>query len=195
MNQQLTTTNDEFTQWLVANGYLDENGVLSIELREAEAQYRYSQIKEDKAEIEKRFTRIAKNLWLAYQKADWIPLGLDNFEQYLKSPDIDISSSSGYGLKDIGMYLEQGVFTEEKALEIGPSKLRALLPAIKENPENAGELLEKAAELNYLDLIDEVMGREISYYKGHGPLPELIKELEARPEFWEGDVTLNAKTC
>jgi hypothetical protein len=195
MNQQLTTTNDDFNQWLIAEGYLSESGELSVGLREAEAYWRLSLIEEDKTEIERRFIRIAKNLWAVFSKADWIPLGLDNYTQYLKMPEVDIAISVGYDLKDVGRYLESGVFSEEQLAEIGASKARAMLPAIRANSEDVEELLEKASVLNVLDLTDEIMGRDVSYYRGHGPLPELIKELEGRPEFWEGDVTLTAKTC
>lgn len=186
---------DEYSAWLLEMGFVDEDGLLLVEAREATALWYQHLIQEDRSEIEKRFVRISRSLWAVYSQAYWTELGLDNFEQFLKSPEVDIAISVGYGLKEVGRLLEEGAFTEEKAVEIGPSKLRALLPAIKKDPDNIGELLDKASALNYLDLTDEVAGRDVAYYKGRGMLPDLIQELEQRPEFWEIEVSLNAKTC
>lgn len=184
----------EFDRWMYKQGYISPEGELFVELRDAQALYLQTCIHEDKVEIEKCFVRIAKNLWTFYSQGYWVELGFSNFEEFLRSPDVDIAVSVGYGLKEIGHLLEEGIFTEAQAMEIGPSKLRALLPAIKENPDNIEELLDKASELNYLDLIDEVSGKDVFYYRGKGKLPDLIDELRGRPEFWEGDITLNAKT-
>ena len=193
--KQVAVHDDAFSDWLQSCGYVNEAGELLINLREGKALWYQTLIHEDRAEIEKRFIRISRSLWAIYSEGFWVELGLDNFEQLLKSPDIDIAVSVGYSLKTIGQLLEQGIITEERAIEIGPSKLRALLPAIKENPDGIEELLDKASELNYLDLVDEVSGKEVAYYRGKGMLPDLIDELKGRPEFWVDEVTLNAKTC
>ena len=193
--QKQIAIHDEFSVWLEAQGYVSADGVLSVALRDAEALWYQTLIQEDREEIEKRFVRISRSLWAVYSQAYWDELGYDNFEQLLKSPGIDIAVSVGYSLKTIGQLLEQGTITEQQAVEIGPSKLRALLPAIKENPENINELLDKATELNYLDLVDEVSGKEVAYYRGKGLLTDLIQELKKREEFWVGEITLSAKTC
>lgn len=185
----------EFGLWAKEMGYCDEDGVLVIPLREARATFLQQDIQNRKSDIERNLIQICYDLWEIYKTQLWTELGFDSFEQLLCSPEIDLSRSMGYSYKEVGRLLEEGIFTEAQAMEIGPSKMRALLPAIKQNPDNIGELLDKASELNYLDLVDEVSGREVHYYKGHGPLPDLIKELEAREEFWINEVTLNAKTC
>jgi len=195
VEQRQIVRTDEFSAWLQEMGYVNESGELLVELREAQALWYQTLIHEDRTEIERRFIRISRSLWAIYSEGFWVELGLDNFEQFLKLPEVDIAVSVGYSLKTIGQLLEQGTITEQRAVEIGPSKLRALLPAIKENPDNIEELLDKASTLNYLDLADEVSGKEISYYRGKGMLPDLIDELKGKPEFWVDEVTLNAKTC
>lgn len=192
--EQIQTNKPEFNLWLSRQGYCNNDGVLVIPLREARATFLQQDIQNRKSDIERNLIQICYDLWEIYKTQLWTELGFDSFEQLLCSPEIDLSRSMGYSYKEVGRLLEEGVFTEAQAMEIGPSKLKALLPAIRENPNNIEELLDKASELNYLDLVDEVSGREVYYYKGHGPLSELIQELKRRPEFWEGDVSLNAKT-
>ena len=195
MEQKQVVVRDEgFSDWLVAQGYCDEDGVLTVELREASALYIQTCIHEDKVEIERRFVRIAKNLWTFYSQGYWDELGYANFSEFLRSPEIDLAPSIGYSLKDIGMYLEQGLFSEERVLEIGPSKMRTLLPAIKENPDDIDEWLDRATELNNLDLMDAVSGKEIVRYSGTGPLMSLIEELHEKPIFWTGEVQLRIQT-
>lgn len=42
---------NEYHEWLLVNGYMDEDGVLTIDARDARALYCFSQIQRDKEEI------------------------------------------------------------------------------------------------------------------------------------------------
>lgn len=185
---------DEFGLWLQDCGYMDSDGVLTVGLRKARALYIQICITADRTEIEKCFIRMSKNLWTFYSEGYWAELGYANFSEFLRAPEIDLVPSIGYSLKEIGKHLAEGLFSEKRALEIGPSKMRTLLPAIKDNPDNIDEWLDRATELNNLDLMDAVCGKEISRYAGEGPLEDLIIELRSREEFWSGDVSLRVRT-
>lgn len=190
---QLQTSDPKFHQWLLVQGYIDEEGVLTIKMREAKALWHQQNISQKRATIEHSFISIAKSLWEIYKNQLWVELGFSNFEEFLYSPDADFSKSVGYGLKELGLYLEEGLITEEWALRVGTSKVRTLLPKLKEG-ENIEEWKAKAEMLTNLDLQDEVAGREIIRYSGTGPLTSLIEELHSREEFWSGNVTLHVKT-
>lgn len=195
MEQKQVVVRDEgFSDWLVAQGYCDEDGVLTVELREARALFIQQDIQTRKADIEKNFIAIAKDLWEAYREQQWEPLGFGNFEEYLNSPEIDISKSLGYGLRQLGQFLEDGTVDEAWALRVGTSKVRALLPRLKEG-EDIEEWKAKAEELTVLDLMDEVAGREIIRYSGEGMLPALIEEIRReKPILWESEVSLHMRT-
>lgn len=183
----------EFQNWLQDCGYMDEDGVLTVGLREARALWLQHDIQTRKADIEKNFIQIAKNLWEVYREQLWEPLDFNNFEEYLYSPEVDFSKSVGYGLQRLGQYLEEGLISEEWALRVGISKARTLLPKLKEG-EDIEEWMAKAEVLTNLDLQDEVAGKEIIRYSGTGPLPALIGELKQRDEFWEGEVNMRVRT-
>lgn len=194
MEQKQVAVRDEgFSDWLRVQGYCDEDGVLAVELREARALFIQQDIQIRKADIEKNFIAIAKDLWEAYREQQWEPLGFGNFEEYLNSPEIDISKSLGYGLRQLGQFLEDGTVDEAWALRVGTSKVRALLPKLKEG-KDIEEWMATAEVLSNLDLQDAVAGREIARYSGQGPLEELIKELRTKEEFWLDEVSLHVRT-
>lgn len=184
---------DAFGLWMVEQGYMDSDGVLTIELRIARALWLQHDIQARKVDIESNFIQIAKNLWEVYRDQLWEPLDFNNFQEYLSSPEIDMSKSVGYGLQQLGLYLEEGLISEEWAMKVGTSKVRTLLPKLKEGVD-VEEWMAKAEILTNLDLQDEVAGKEIIRYSGTGPLMSLIEELHERPAFWKGEVHLRVKT-
>ena len=187
-----------FEKWLQVQGYIDPQGVLTISLREAKAVFYLQDIQIRKENIERDFVEIARDLWVIYRHQLWAELGYANFVEFICSPDLDFRRSLAYSLKDLGMLLEEGVIKEDDIREIGTSKMRALLPFLKENPENSEakeEWLEKAKVLTTLDLEDELRGHEIHRYHGVGLLEDLLRELSDEPAFWEGQVALSIKTC
>ena len=194
MSEQLTITNDEFTQWLTNKGYLDKNGELTCALREAEALWLQEDIQIHKADIKKNIVSVAKDLWRIYKNQYWVELGFKNFEEFLYSPDIDLSKSEGYGLKNIGGGIEQGLLDEDWVLKVGPSKAMTLLPKLREG-ENIAEWKAKAEELSTLDLMDEVSGKEIIRYSGAGPFQDLIEEIgRERPVLLQSVVKMHVRT-
>jgi len=194
MSEQLTITNDEFTQWLISKGYLDKNGELTCALREAEALWLQEDIQIHKADIKKNIVSVAKDLWRIYKNQYWVELGFKNFEEFLYSPDIDLSKSEGYGLKNIGGGIEQGLLDEDWVLRVGPSKAMTLLPKLREG-ENIAEWKAKAEELSTLDLMDEVSGKEIIRYSGAGPFQDLIEEIgRERPVLLQSVVKMHVRT-
>ncbi len=163
-------------------------------MREARALYLQQDIQTRKMDIEKNFIQIAKNLWEVYREQLWEPLKFNNFLEYLYSPEIDLSKGVGYGLKSLGLYLEEGLITEDWAVKIGTSKVRTLLPKLKEG-ENVQEWMAKAETLTNLDLQDEVAGHEIVRYSGTGQFQALIEEIEReRPVLMESEVRMNVRT-
>ena len=190
MTESLST---DFSLWLKDQGYVDEDGVLTVGVREARALYLQQDIQKRKADIEKNFIQIAKNLWEVYKDQLWEPLKFDNFEEYLFSPEIDLSKGVGYGLKSLGLYLEEGLIDEDWAMKVGTSKVRTLLPKLKEG-EDIEEWMAKAEALTNLDLQDEVAGKDILRYSGTGPLMILIEELHEKSAFWSGEVRMNVRT-
>ena len=184
---------NEFSAWLQTQGYIDEDGVLTVGLREARALWLQHDIQARKGDIEKNFIQIAKSLWEVYKEQLWEPLKFNNFKEYLFSPEIDMSESVGYGLKSLGCALEEGLVDEAWALKVGTSKARTLLPKLKEG-EDIEEWKAKAEILTNLDLQDEVAGHEILRYSGTGPLMSLIEELHEKPAFWSGEVNLRVRT-
>ncbi len=190
MTESLST---DFSLWLKDQGYVDEDGVLTVGVREARALYLQQDIQKRKADIEKNFIQIAKNLWEVYKDQLWEPLKFDNFEEYLFSPEIDLSKGVGYGLKSLGLYLEEGLIDEDWAMKVGTSKVRTLLPKLKEG-EDIEEWMAKAETLTNLDLQDEVAGKDILRYSGTGPLMILIEELHEKSAFWSGEVRMNVRT-
>jgi len=194
MSEQLTITNDEFTQWLISKGYLDKNGELTCALREAEALWLQEDIQIHKADIKKNIVSVAKDLWRIYKNQYWVELGFKNFEEFLYSPDIDLSKSEGYDLKNIGGGIEQGLLDEDWVLRVGPSKAMTLLPKLREG-ENIAEWKAKAEELSTLDLMDEVSGKEIIRYSGAGPFQDLIEEIgRERPVLLQSVVKMHVRT-
>jgi len=194
MSEQLTITNDEFTQWLTNKGYHDKNGELTCALREAEALWLQEDIQIHKADIKKNIVSVAKDLWRIYKNQYWVELGFKNFEEFLYSPDIDLSKSEGYGLKNIGGGIEQGLLDEDWVLKVGPSKAMTLLPKLREG-ENIAEWKAKAEELSTLDLMDEVSGKEIIRYSGAGPFQDLIEEIgRERPVLLQSVVKMHVRT-
>ena len=184
----------DFSLWLQEMGYLDGDGVLTVGMREARALYLQQDIQTRKMDIEKNFIQIAKNLWEVYREQLWEPLKFNNFLEYLYSPEIDLSKGVGYGLKSLGLYLEEGLITEDWAVKIGTSKVRTLLPKLKEG-ENVQEWMAKAETLTNLDLQDEVAGHEIVRYSGTGQFQALIEEIEReRPVLMESEVRMNVRT-
>ena len=190
--EQIQTDND-FSVWLLDMGYLDEDGVLNVDMRKARALYLQQDIQTRKMDIEKNFIQIAKNLWEVFREQLWEPLKFNNFEEYLYSPEIDLSKGVGYGLKSLGLYLEEGLIDEDWAMKVGTSKVRTLLPKLKEG-EDIEEWMAKAEALTNLDLQDEVAGKDILRYSGTGPLMILIEELHEKSAFWSGEVRMNVRT-
>ena len=198
MTDALTTDESSFNEWLQIQGYVDPQGVLTISLREAKAVYCLEDIQRRKENIRQDFIEIAKDLWLVYKHQLWIELGFNNFIEFIYSPEVNLTKSISYSMKDTGMLLEEGVITEDEIRGIDPSKMRALLPLLKdsnENEESRAEWLEKAKILTTLDLEDELRGYEIHRYHGVGLLEDLLRELSDEPAFWEGQVALSIKTC
>ena len=199
MNQVATISKNEvFHRWCTSKGYLSNAGELTVPLRSAMALFFSEDIQKHKDSIEESFVAIAKSLWVVYREAYWTELGYDNFTMFLGSPEIDISKSVGYSLCKLGQLLEQGVVEEQRALDIGTSKMRTLLPVIAEekNEEVRQEWFNKAEMLTNLDLMDAVSGKEIQRYQGSGKLDDLLAELResGHEVFWQGDVHLRIRT-
>ena len=192
MPDELTTP---FNQFLLSQGYIDEHGALTVSMREAQAAYCLHNIQQCKKRIEQNYIQIAKDLWLVYKHQLWIELGFENFVEFLYSPEIDMRKSVGYAWKDVGMLLEEGVITEDDVRGLGPSKIRLLLPVLREESEDREEWIEKAKVLTTLDLEDEVRGHDIMRYSGRGMLEDLLREISEEPIFWEREVILTIKTC
>ncbi len=191
MTNALTT---EFSAWLLDMGYLDEDGVLNVDMRKARALYLQQDIQARKQDIEKNFIQIAKNLWEVFREQLWEPLKFNNFEEYLYSPEIDLSKGVGYGLKSLGLYLEEGLIDEDWAMKVGTSKVRTLLPKLKEG-EDVQEWMNKAEALTNLDLQDEVAGHEIIRYSGTGSFQALIAEIEReKPILLKSEVRMSVRT-
>ena len=199
MTDTLMTTGDSrFNEWLLVQGYLDPQGVLTISLREVTAVFCLQDIQRRKENIQRDFVEIAKDLWLVYKHQLWAELGFRNFVEFVSSPELNFRRSVAYSLKDCGMLLEEGVITEDDIHGIDVSKMRALLPLLKdsnEDEESRAEWMEKAKVLTTLDLEDELRGHEIHRYHGVGLLEDLLRELSDEPAFWEGQVALSIKTC
>ncbi len=194
MQNMVNKLSTDFSLWLQEMGYLDEDGVLTVGMREANATFLQSSIVEHKNNIKKHFIALAKDLWRVYKEQYWVELGFSNFEEWLYSPEVDISKSQGYGLKNIGACLEEGLLDEEWLLKVGPSKAMTLLPKLKEG-KDVEEWKVKAEELTALDLMDEVSGREIVRYSGMGLMPALIEEIRRiKPALWESEVKLHVRT-
>jgi len=197
MNELITTDKDVFDAWLVVNGYVEtDTGALNIPMRTAQALFLSEDIQKHRQDIENSFIAIARSLWTVFKEGYWVELGFANFKEFLSSPGVDIAASTGYGLKDIGKFIESGVVEEKEALEIGASRMRTLLPILnKEIPdEEKAEWLSKASELTNLDLLDEISGKEIIRYSGRGLLKDLIAELQQREEFWTQEVNIHVRT-
>jgi len=194
MTQTKITDGSPFSEWLQDMGYIDEDGVLTVDLRKARALFLQQDIQARKVNIESDFIGIAKDLWEVYKEQLWEPLKFDNFEQYLFSPEVDMSKTVGYGLKDLGLYLEEGLITEKWAMKVGTSKARTVLPKLKEG-KDVEEWKAKAETLNNLDLMDEVAGHEIIRYSGTGPLLALIEEIRReKPVLLDSEVKMNVRT-
>lgn len=185
----------EFSAWMQDMGYLDEDGVLVINMREARALFLQQGIRNCKVAIEENLTQICLGLWEFYKNQLWTELGYDSFEQLLYSPEIDLSRSVGYSYKELGRCLEEGIIDADWLMRAGTSKARALLPKLCSDNEDIEEWKLAAEELSTADLQIAVTGKEVFFYHGKGMLSDLIDELRDRPEFWETDVTLHAKTC
>ena len=195
--QQIQAINeDQFNAFLEVNGYIDpRTGVMNIKLREAQALWLQQDIVTHKNTIETSFVSISLDLWEIYSQQLWAELDFRNFEEFLASPEVDLSKSVGYGLQKIGELIVTGVVSKDKAIEVGPSRMRTLLPVIKDQEQIVvDEWLDKASELTNLDLQDEVAGHEIARYSGSGKLADIIEELRTRNEFWEGEVYLHVRT-
>ena len=198
MNKLITTDQEGFNTWLISKGYLDQDGVLSVKLREAEALFLSEDIQKHRATIEDSFTSICEDLWAVFKGQYWVELGFNNFAEFLASPEIDLAPSVGYGYKEIARLMEEGKIGKQEVREIGSSKTRTLLPVIRneDDEEVIDEWLEKAKTLNNLDLQDEVAGKEILRYHGSGKLDDILAELrrEGKEAFWEGEVHLRIRT-
>ena len=195
---KVQTADQEFNAFLETQGYIDPEGVLTVSLREAKAIFYLEDIQQRKKNIRQDFIGIARSLWSVYRFQLWIELGYDNFVEFLYSPEIDFRKSLGYALKDCGMLLEEGIITEDDMRGIDPSKIRALLPLLKdgdEDEESRAEWLERAKILSTLDLEDEIRGREILRFRRTGMLEDILKDLSEEDAFWESQVALFIKTC
>ena len=198
MTQIQTNDDSRFNEWLSVQGYLDPQGVLTISLREAQAVYCLEDIQRRKENIRQDFIEIAKDLWLVYKHQLWIELGFNNFIEFVYSPSCDMRKSFAYSLKDLGMLLEEGVVTEDDVRGIDPSKMRALLPLLKdsnEDEESRAEWLAKAQTLTTLDLEDELRGHEIVRFSAMGMLADILIDLSSENVFWDNPVVLHIKTC
>lgn len=194
MTSMQTTNDSRFNEWLSVQGYIDPQGILTISLREARAVYCLEDIQRRKRNIERDFVEIAKDLWMVYKHQLWIELGFNNFIEFLYSPEVDITKSVGYGLKDAAMLLEEGVVTEDDMRGIGIAKMRILLPLLKEDANSKDEWLARAETLTSLDLEDAIRGYEVTRYSGQGMLSDLLREISEEEVFWNGPVVLRIKT-
>ena len=194
MTQTKITDGSPFSEWLQDMGYIDEDGVLAVALREARALFLQQDIQSRLTDIEKNFIEIASDLWEVYRDQLWEPLKFNNFEEYLYSPEVDLSKAVGFGLKTLGMYREQGLLTDEWLLRVGTSKARTLLPKLKEGVD-IEEWKASAEMLTNLDLMDKVAGHEIIRYSGTGPLLALIEEIRCeKPVLLDSEVKMNVRT-
>ena len=192
--KQIAVRDEGFSDWLRAQGYLDEDGVLVVELREARALFIQQDIQTRKVAIEENLTQICLSLWEFYKNQLWAELGYDSFEQFLYSPEIDLSRSAGYSYKELGRCLEEGIIDAQWLIATGTSKARTLLPKLCSDNENIEEWKLAAEELSAADLQIAVAGKEVFFYHGKGMLLGLIDELKSKPEFWKDDVSMHVKT-
>jgi len=198
MTQLAIVNKDDFNEWLLSKNYVDTDGVLTVQLRQAEALWLQEDVQKHRATIENSFTSICEDLWVIFKGQYWIELGFNNFTEFLSSPEIDLPPSIGYDYERIGKLMSEGKLVKEKVKEIGPSKIRTLLPAIvgEEDESVVAEWIERAKTLNNLDLQDAVSGKEIQRYQGSGKLDDLLAELRksGHEVFWQGDVHLRIRT-
>lgn len=94
----------------------------------------------------------------------WEPLGLETLEEWLASPEVELSRTDVFRVVRVyrGLVLERGVSPEElHGLSAG--KLDVLLPALKAGRIDTDEALSQARALTRRDLVAE---------HGGGPGPE-----------------------
>ncbi len=160
--------------------------------REQRATHLQNFIKWRRGKIKDEFIGMGIDLLEFYQSGLWTELQLDSFEQFLVTPEVNLSVSLGYDLVRIGALVATG-FPAEKLAKIGISNLRLILPKLEEG-EDAEKWLDLAEELTWRDLDNEVHDKDTHTYSKTGPLTILIEELHSRGEFWSGDVSLHVRT-
>jgi hypothetical protein len=91
--------------------------------------------------------KIAKNLYNIYENRWYKLLGFNTFEDWLKSPEVDIDVRSGYRYAQLyRVYIESKAFTIQELAEAGVSKLELLIPYVTPTAHNWKERREQIME-------------------------------------------------
>jgi len=160
--------------------------------RERRATHLQNYIRWRRGRIKDEFIGMGVDLLEFYESGLWVELKLNNFEAFLSTPEINLSTSLGYDLVRIGALLAAG-FPIEKFAQIGISNLRLILPKL-EAGEEIQKWLDLAEELTWRDLNDEMNDKNTQTYTGRGMLENIITELREKNEFWEIPVKVYIQT-
>jgi len=149
-----------------------------------------------KQAISDEFIQLGRLLWEVHHNKLYLERGLNSFEDWLDSPDVDMSRTLGYDLIRLTNLIASG-FPAHGVVEIGVSKARLLLPILENQPDDTAEWIAKAQTLSWRDLRREVRGDddyEDARYSGRGMLTEVVKDMKNYPELWEHEVQVRVRT-
>ena len=128
---------------------------IDITAREQEAIQHNDRIVDLRKIMEQSFLEMAEHLYEMQNKAYYKELGFDHFEQYLKSPDVDIPYRTANRLIDVhSTFVLKYKVDKPLLLSAGYSKLYLVRNQV--NEENLGEWVQKAIACPRKDLEAEV---------------------------------------
>lgn len=123
-------------------------------------------IKETLENLRHGWARLAGQLYDFQHRRLWEALGFLTYEEWLASPDIDLSRREVYSLVEAWreLVVQRGVAPKELE-QLQVSKVRAVLPAVRQGRAELGEALADVRVLSKADLIEKYEGRP-----GTGPV-------------------------
>ena len=168
---------------------------LSTTEREVRIEHIEHEVTRRKGVISAEFIGLGALLCEVRRDKLFLERGLNTFEDWLDSPEVDIGHSLAYDLVRLTNLIASGL-PAQGIIEIGVSKARLLLPMLEEPTIDTEEWIAKAQTLSWRDLSREVRGDdnyEDARYSGRGWLRDLVTDMEKFPELWEHKVRIQVR--
>ena len=121
-----------------------------------------TEFKKLRIELGQNFLEMGKALTIIRDNNYFLELGFDSISQWLSSPDISFSRTTGVILMSIyDFYIESKKIAPTEIIDIDQSKLYDILPVVQKHPEEFDKWFEYAKSMRRIDLRREIKKSKI----------------------------------